>query len=113
MAKLKAQLKILPRGSLLNGMPAKMSRSLRRLALKDLGIPKRYAPYCLRRGGATSLFRHTGRYDKVAEKGRWLPLRAMKGYINQALHDLANADELDSRAALHADYAMNLHQLPN
>ncbi len=38
--------------------------------IQDLEIPRKYTPYCLRRGGAPSLFRHTGRYDKVAEKGR-------------------------------------------
>ncbi len=113
VAKLKGQLKLLPRGALLIGMSAKNFRSLWRQALKALGIPKKFTPYCLRRGGATSLFRHTGSYDKVAEKGRWLSLRAMRNYINQALEDAVGADELESWAALHADYAKCLHSLPN
>ena len=94
-------------------MSAKAFRALWRRALKDLGIPKCYTPYCLRRGGATSLFRHSGSYDRVAEKGRWLSMHAMRGYINQALQDLAKADELEAWAAVHADYASYLHQLPN
>ncbi len=80
VAKLRAQLQLLPRGSPLIGMSAKAFRALWRRALKDLGIPESYAPYCLRRGGATSLFRHTGSYDRVAEKGRWLSMQAMRGY---------------------------------
>ncbi len=47
----------------------------------------------------------------IAEKDRWLSLRAMRGYINQALLDSASADELHSWAALHADYARSLYSL--
>ena len=64
VAKLKGQLKLLPRGALLIGMSAKNFRSLWRQALKALGIPKNFTPYCLRRGGATSLF-------SIREATRW------------------------------------------
>ena len=71
------------------------------------------------RGGATPshIARDFGRSLRVAgraviaEKDRWLSLRAMRGYINQALLDSASADELHSWAALHADYARCLYSL--
>ena len=40
-------------------------------------------------------------------------MRAMRNYINQALEDVVGADELDSWAAFHEDYARCLHSLPN
>ena len=52
-------------------------------------LPGSYTPYALRRSGATALFQYTGSYAMVAERGRQGRERAMRGYINKALLDIA------------------------
>ena len=59
-----------------------------------LGLPPRYTPYSIRRGGATALFKHSGSYDKVMEKGCWSTAKAMRGYVNAALTEIPQQDEL-------------------
>ena len=59
-----------------------------------LGLPPKYTPYSIRRGGATALFKHSGSYDKVMEKGRWGIAKAMRGYVNAALTEIPQHDAL-------------------
>ncbi len=99
-------------GAPLIGITAYEFRKLWRRACAALSIPKRYTPYSLRRGGATSLFVWCGKYDKVCEKGRWQSTRAMRAYLNQALLDLASDGELDAWHELHNRFAQHLHQMP-
>ena len=59
-----------------------------------LGLPPKYTPYSIRRGGATALFKHSGSYDKVSEKGRWNSSKAMRGYVDAALTEIPQQDGL-------------------
>ena len=61
-------------------------------ARKELRVPERYAPYGLRRGGATSCFRDTGAFDRVCDRGRWGSVSACRIYIATALQAAAIED---------------------
>ena len=107
--KFKQYLKGLDMGDVIVQLSAANFRGMWRKASKACGIGPAYKPYSLRRGGATSLFRHTGKYDIVMERGRWLSVKSMKGYINQALQELATVDELDAKNHIWTRYADKLH----
>ena len=64
-----------------------------RLARIAVGVPAKYTPYSLRRGGATRMFHHCGSFDQVADKGRWGSLAALRLYITTALAEMASDDE--------------------
>ena len=52
----------------------------------ELGVTHcRLQPYSLRRGGATRLFRESGSFDEVSERGRWGHTTTAKVYINEGL----------------------------
>ena len=54
-----------------------------------LGLPQRYKPYGVRRGGATCLFQLCGKFDVVMNRGRWNSRHACKVYATTALQELA------------------------
>ena len=80
-------------------------------ALKALRIPAVYNPYGLRRGGATSLFLHTGSFDRVMEKGRWRSLHAMRQYLNLSMGKLAADTEHSAFEHVCFQEARQLHSL--
>ena len=65
-------------------------------------------PYSLRRGGATWLFRVTGRIDEVCLRGRWGNIVTCRRYIDDGCATLAAIDFSDSQvrnfAALGAEF---------
>ena len=80
-------------------------------ALKALRIPAVYNPYGLRRGGATSLFLHTGSFDRVMEKGRWRSLHAMRQYLDLSMEKLAADTEHSAFEHVCFQEARQLHSL--
>eukprot|EP00438_Fugacium_kawagutii_P014120 Skav213966 [mRNA] locus=scaffold2200:139314:141944:+ [translate_table: standard] len=68
--------------------------SFRRLfssCLSQLGFnPDDYAPYCLRRGGATWYFQSTLSYDATIARGRWACVRTARQYIDEGTMQLAH-----------------------
>ena len=78
------------RGHVLVGMTATQFRKLWKEAIHALGLPSDYQPYGLRRGGATSWFQSTNSFARVADRGRWRALKAMRLYITTALQDWAS-----------------------
>jgi hypothetical protein len=94
------------------GSSGKTFRRRWRTVLQELGIPAKFTPYGIRRGGATALFQHTGKYDMVMQKGRWASMKSMKLYVNAALAFLASDAELDAWGPLCQRYSRYLHQLP-
>lgn len=57
----------------------------------ELGFqPQDYAPYCLRRGGATWHFQTTLSYDSTIARGRWSSVRAARQYIDEGTMQLAH-----------------------
>ena len=60
-------------------------------AVRDTGLdhlPVR--PYSLRRGGASHLFRMSGSYSLVTERGRWARLETSRIYISEAAAQTAS-----------------------
>ena len=68
-------------------------------------------PYSLRRGGATALFRQSGSFDVVANKGRWVSLAALRLYVTTALAELADAKDDVKAKALLVRYAQKLNSV--
>eukprot|EP00438_Fugacium_kawagutii_P029930 Skav232676 [mRNA] locus=scaffold698:314890:318958:+ [translate_table: standard] len=61
--------------------------------LQELGFhPEDYAPYCLRRGGATWYFQTTLSYDATVARGRWSCLRTARQYIDEGTMQLAHVN---------------------
>ena len=54
-------------------------------ALKAVGLPAKFKPYSLRRGGASHYFKETGSMSKTMETGRWSDVKTAKIYVNTAL----------------------------
>jgi integrase len=100
-----------PSGGRLLGMDGFKFRRIWKKGRTALGLPAKYTPYSIRRGGATALFKHCGRYDKVSEKGRWNSVKAMRGYINAALTEIPLQDELRGFRKVSDKYAQCLRVL--
>ena len=84
-------------GDLLFGTSAPRFRKRFGQAIAALGLEsKGLAAYSLKRGGATSMFRACGQYDKVCERGHWGNVRTARIYINDGLAMLA---QMESTAA--------------
>ena len=79
---------------LMNCLPSQFRRVWAR-ARRRWCLPMEYAPYGLRRGGATTLFQSTGSFDRVADKGRWLSAQAVRIYVATALQEQAARDFSD------------------
>eukprot|EP00438_Fugacium_kawagutii_P031800 Skav221085 [mRNA] locus=scaffold6458:44336:48337:- [translate_table: standard] len=59
--------------------------------LVDLGFQRDdYAPYCLRRGGATWFFQCSLSYDATIARGRWACVRTARQYIDEGTMQLAH-----------------------
>ena len=76
-------------------------------AIRRLHLPPETQPYGLRRGGATTLFQHSGTFDTVANVGRWNTLKACRVYVTTALAEwnswtqsLASVNACDEHGAL-------------
>ena len=75
------------------GFRKQFAALLKELDLQNLG----YQPYSLRRGGATALFSSSGKYDVCCELGRWRNVRTARGYIDQAMRDMAGMKQSQTR----------------
>ena len=104
-------LPLVQKGATLVGLTAYEYRKLFGEAVCALGLPRRYKPYGLRRGGATCCFQASGRFDLVADRGRWQSLRAMRVYITTALQELAADQRSVDVSARCANFAKLLHHL--
>eukprot|EP00438_Fugacium_kawagutii_P016608 Skav236394 [mRNA] locus=scaffold29:273428:287604:+ [translate_table: standard] len=66
----------------------------RRLFTSYMGVlgfqPDDYAPYCLRRGGATWYFQSTLSYDATIARGRWACVKTARQYIDEGTMQLAH-----------------------
>ena len=65
---------------------AVFAQHLSKLGLSGMG----YKCYSLRRGGATHLFRVSGSFDTVANRGRWGNVPTARIYVNEAVSELPN-----------------------
>lgn len=85
--------------------------------LKSLGFEQwDFRPYSLRRGGATDMFKHEGKFDRLLVVGRWQSSRTARVYLNEGLSVLAELKLPWSRFAttLKSQYLTSLRQpLPN
>ena len=75
-------------------------------AVRDTGLdhlPVR--PYSLRRGGASHLFRQTGSYSLVTERGRWARPETSRIYISEAAAQTASI-----RLPTRAQTMLNAHR---
>ncbi len=111
-ARLKRVFKHTRKGDKLMGCSPDRYRACWSKARKALGLPKAFTPYALRRGGATALFQHSGSVAKVAERGGWHSQRAMRGYINNALADLAGESMYQNCTKVQQTFSQHLHRLP-
>ena len=80
-------------------------------ARRRLKIPARFTVYGLRRGGATGLFRRTGSFDQVCDRGRWGSVVACRIYVTTALQDAA-MQEFAAHNSLWERWAAKLWRLP-
>ena len=70
--------------------PAKF-RNLWKQLMTHLKLDKQgYTPYSLRRGGATSAYRHGAQLDELLIKGRWKHQGTARIYLDQALQELGS-----------------------
>ena len=99
------------RGCTLLGVSPAEFRKHWRLARIAAGVPPKYTPYSLRRGGATCMFQHCGSFDQVADKGRWGSLAALRLYITTALAEMASDAELNAMQPKLLACARQLSQL--
>ena len=84
------------------------------MRLRPLGrlkIPAKFTPYGLRRGGATGLFRRTGSFDTVCDRGRWGNVSACRIYVTTALQD-ASMEEFACHNPLWERWAQKLWLIP-
>ena len=95
-----------PDGNCVLGLKPAKFRKLWRDACKACGIPGKYTPYSMRRGGATCLFMHSSSFDVVAEVGRWANIRTVRLYVNQALLELSSQPD---QLRLCRHFAKHLH----
>ena len=98
-------------GCCLVGVTPYRFRALWAACRAETGIPRKYTPYSLRRGGATAMFQWCGHFHKVADKGRWNSIPACRLYITTALAELAGDEEESARAAQLKIFAGHLHSL--
>jgi hypothetical protein len=72
------------------------SKALRRkfkTCVEDIGLQDQNLQlYSLRRGGATEVFRSSGSFHEVADRGRWKNLRTARIYVDSALQDIAQLE---------------------
>eukprot|EP00438_Fugacium_kawagutii_P025118 Skav230791 [mRNA] locus=scaffold312:65520:71347:+ [translate_table: standard] len=77
---------------------------LRRLFTSYMGVlgfqPDDYAPYCLRRGGATWYFQSTLSYDATIARGRWACVKTARQYIDEGTMQLAHVSWTRSQRRL-------------
>ena len=60
-------------------------------AIGALGLHEwRFKPYCLRRGGATELYRTTADIALTCSRGRWAHVKTARIYLNDAWASLAH-----------------------
>ena len=79
-----------PGAALIEHSPARFRQYFAE-AVRDTGLdhlPVR--PYSLRRGGASHLFRQSGSYSLVTERGRWARLETSRIYISEAAAQTAS-----------------------
>ena len=76
-----------------------------------LKFPAKFTVYGLRRGGATGLFRRTGSFDTVCDRGRWGNVSACRIYVTTALQDAAS-EEFASHDNLWERWAQKIRRLP-
>ena len=108
VSRLRRAIHATPIGQLLIGMTPARFRALWSISRTQTGVPRRYTPYSLRRGGATAMFSCCGSFDKVADTGRWASISACRLYITTGLQELAGADELDLLAQTMAKHVRYL-----
>ena len=77
-------------GDVIIGMTPAAFRAMWKQAVRALQLPGTVQPYGLRRGGATAWFQATNSFAKVAERGRWRALQAMRLYITTAIQEWAS-----------------------
>ena len=65
-------------------------------AVRAIGLPSSFKPYSLRRGGASCFFQATGNYHRTMELGNWKHLSTAKLYINTALLELTQSQNLNT-----------------
>ncbi len=90
LGKLKELLPRVTAGHTLAGLSGHEFRRIWKQAIAALKLDKRTQPYGLRRGGATAWFQASGSFAKVAERGRWKTLKALRLYITTALQEMAS-----------------------
>jgi integrase len=77
-----------PTGTLL-GMAPWRFRQVWHQVRAELGLPDHFAPYGMRRGGATHYFQQCTSFSLVSDRGRWSTERATRIYVTSALQDQA------------------------
>ena len=85
-------------------------RQLWSRARSRLKVPAKFTMYGLRRGGATGLFRRTGSFDTVCDRGRWGNVSSCRIYVTTALQD-ASQEEFACHNELWERWAENLWQI--
>ena len=61
--------------------------------ISELGLTcKNLQFYSLRREGATKVFRQSGSFDEVTDRGHWRNVRTARLYVDSALQDLAQLE---------------------
>ncbi len=99
-----------PGETLLDCTPVQF-RQLWSRARSRLKIPAKFTVYGLRRGGATGLFRRTGSFDTVCDRGRWGNVSACRIYVTTALQD-ASIEEFACHNNLWERWAQKLWRIP-
>ncbi len=93
------------------GMTPTAFRGMWKEARAATGIPAKYTPYSLRRGGATAMFQWCGKFGKVADKGRWNSVGACRLSITTAFAELAAAEEEKGFNLKLKAFSRHLHEL--
>ena len=99
-------------GERLLGISPSQYRSLWARGRQAIGLPRRYTPNGVCRGGATVLFQHAGSFNTVADRGRWASLAASRMYVKTALAEIAADDQLDAIHRRMRVFAKYLHDIP-
>ncbi len=101
----------LPRGETIMQCSPVRFRWIWAQARKELRVPERYTPYGLRRGGATTCFRATSSFDRVADRGRWGSVAACRLYVTTSLQAAARQDFVGHHS-LWQRWASRLWEIP-
>ena len=86
---LRSELPAIQIGATVVGITASKFRHVWKDGLLQLGLPETMTPYAIRRGAATQLFQLTGKFDLVANAGRWSTVAALRIYVTTALAESA------------------------